>query len=119
MSSFRHTRQVRLAEVGDAGQARIAATTATVESPGLEGVVEARYLAGAGVAKIATAHPGIGAAARAVDAGIEIVPHARVKLGSGPPPPFALRDEAARDVAMGAWKALAHVRRALRRGTES
>lgn len=119
MSDARHTRQVRLAEVGDAGQARIAATTAHVEAEGLAGVVEARYLAGAGVVKIATPIDAVGDAARAVDARVEIVPPPRVHLGSGEPPAFAFRDPVARDVALGAWRALVHVRRALKRGNES
>jgi hypothetical protein len=119
MSDVRHTRQVRLAEVGDAGQARIGATTAHVEAEGLAGAVEARYLAGAGVVKIATTSDAIGDAARAEDARVEIVPAPRVHLGRGEPPPFAFRDPAARDVAMGAWRALVHVRRAIKRGDES
>jgi hypothetical protein len=119
MSDVRHTRQVRLAEVGDAGQARIAATTALVEAEGLAGVVEARYLAGAGVVKIATTSDAIGDAARAVDARVEIVASPRVRLGQGGPPSFAFRDPVARDVAMGAWRALVHVRRAIKRGNES
>jgi hypothetical protein len=117
MSDVRHTRQVRLAEVGDAGQARIGATTAHVEAEGLAGAVEARYLAGAGVVKIATTSDAIGDAARAVDARVD--PSPRVHLGRGEPPPFAFRDPAARDVAMGAWRALVHVRRAIKRGDES
>jgi cysteine synthase B len=88
MSDVRHTRQVRLAEVGDAGQARIGATTAHVEADGLAGAVEARYLAGAGVVKIATTSGAIGDAARAVDARVEIVPaardHARQRLVTRP-----------------------------------
>ena len=119
MSKPRHSRQARLAEIGEEGQARIAATTAVIEADGLAGAVEARYLAGAGVGKIATSDEAIADAALHVDASIEIVTEGRVRLGLGDPPAFELRDEAAFDVAIGAWRALAHVRRAvLRRGSD-
>jgi hypothetical protein len=117
MSRERHTRQVRLSDVGEEGQARLAATTAVIEDDGLPAAVEARYLAAAGVGRIATASEAIADAARAADGTIQIVNDARVRLGPGAPPAFGIRDEAALGVALGAWRALAHVRRAvLRRG---
>jgi hypothetical protein len=119
MSAYRYTRQVRLAEIGDEGQQRIAATTAIVDAQGLAGAVEARYLAAAGVGKIATLHDEIGDAARAMDARVQVMTGVRVRLGHGEPPAFGLRDAAARDVALGAWRALAHLRRAVKRGNES
>ena len=119
MSRPRHSRQVRLAEVGEEGQARLEATTAFVEGDALAGIVEARYLAGAGVGKLATEHEAVGDAARAVDATVQVV-EGRVRLGLGEPPAFGVRDPAALDVALGAWRALAHVRRAtLRRGNDA
>jgi hypothetical protein len=45
----RFTRQVRLAEVGEEGQARLEGALVRVEGDGLAGRVEARYLRGAGV----------------------------------------------------------------------
>ena len=117
MSKLRHSRQIRLSEVGEEGQARIAATTAVVDGEGLVGAVETRYLAGAGVGRIATTSAFIADAARAADASIQIMNEARVKLGHGSPPAFGIQDPAAQDVALGAWRALAHLRRAvLRRG---
>ncbi len=119
MSAYRYTRQVRLAEIGDAGQERIAATTAIVDADGLAGAIEARYLAAAGVGKIATLHGDVADAARAVNAGVQMITGVRVRLGHGDPPPFGVRDEAARDVALGAWRALAHLRRAIKRGHDA
>jgi len=48
-SDPRFTRQVRLAEVGEAGQARLIAAEARVHAGGAAGEVEARYLRGAGL----------------------------------------------------------------------
>jgi hypothetical protein len=114
MSKPRHTRQVRLAEIGDEGQARIVATTAVVDGEGLAGTIEARYLAGAGVGKIATGNQSIAEAARAVDSTVQIVPPSPNRLGLGAAPPFGVRDPTALEVATGAWRALAHIRRAVR-----
>ncbi|MGO8993941.1 MAG: hypothetical protein ACLQVI_11470 [Polyangiaceae bacterium] len=114
MSKPRHTRQVRLAEIGDEGQARIVATTAVVDGDGLAGTIEARYLAGAGVGKIATANQSIAEAARAVDSTVQIVSPSPSRLGLGAVPPFGVRDPTALEVATGAWRALAHIRRAVR-----
>jgi hypothetical protein len=116
MSRPRHARQVKLAEVGEEGQARLEATTAFVATDDLSGVVEARYLAGAGVGKISTAHEAIGEVARAVDSTIQIVEARPAPLGLGEPPAFGVRDPVALEVALGAWRALAHVRRATRKG---
>jgi hypothetical protein len=112
MSKPRHSRQVRLAEVGEEGQARIEATTAHVSADGLAGAIEVRYLAGAGVGKIATANEHLAEAARAIDPSVQIVAPPAVFLGLGEPPVFGARDPAALEVALGAWRALAHVRRA-------
>lgn len=112
MSAYRHTRQVRLAEVGEAGQSRLAAAEVEVSSAGFAGEVEARYLAGAGVGALRVGSEVHGAAARAMDAGV------RVELGAvtGPselPPGLASLEGAARDVAEGAYRALVSVRAAL------
>jgi hypothetical protein len=119
MSKSRHSRQVRLAEVGEEGQARLEATTAFVAADGLAGAVEVRYLAGAGVRKISTGDEAIAEAARAVDPTVQILEKKAAPLGYGAPPPLGIRDPVALDVALGAWRALAHVRRAvLRKATD-
>jgi hypothetical protein len=48
----RFTRQVRLAEVGEAGQAKLSRAAVRVPASGLAAAVEARYLTGAGVAVV-------------------------------------------------------------------
>jgi hypothetical protein len=111
VSKPRHSRQARLAEIGDEGQARIYASTARVDGEGLAGAIEVRYLAGAGVGKIATDNEVVGAAARAVDATVEIVRDAGIHLPLGEPPAFGVKDPVALEVAIGAWRALAHLRR--------
>ena len=116
MSRSRHSRQVRLADVGEEGQARLEATTAFVESGGLAGVVEGRYLAGAGVRRISTGDDAVAEAARAVDPTVEIVEPSPAPLGLGDPPSFGVRDPAASEVVLGAWRALGHLRRATLRG---
>jgi hypothetical protein len=97
MSDSRHARQVILPEIGEAGQARIEAGSAVVDA-GRSGEIEALYLAGAGVGRIVVAD-----AASASDA-----------RGAAP---FDVRDEAARDVALGAWRALATLRALVARKT--
>ncbi len=97
------------------GQARLEATTGFVTADGLAGAVEVRYLAGAGVRKISTGDEAIAAAARAVDSTVQIVEKKAAPLGSGAVPALGVRDPAALDVALGAWRALAHIRRAVLR----
>jgi hypothetical protein len=48
-AELRFTRQVRLAEVGEEGQSRLASAVVRVAGEGLASAVEARYLRGAGV----------------------------------------------------------------------
>jgi hypothetical protein len=80
-------RQVRLAEVGPEGQARLEAATAPVRHDGLAGLVEERYLRGAGVRT--TREPG------------------------SLPLPFDVTDPAAESVARGAYGALVSIRKIL------
>jgi len=88
---LRYTRQVRLAEVGEAGQARLASAHACVHGDGMAADVEARYLRGAGVSVThATTHPN------------EDMPGWLLALGPG-----------ARDVAAGAYAALSVMRAVL------
>jgi molybdopterin/thiamine biosynthesis adenylyltransferase len=86
----RYERQARLPEIGEEGCARIQRSEAEIGGAGLEGEVEERYLVGAGVL--------------------------RARRGSAARPsftPFDVRDESARAVASGAYRALATLRRAL------
>ena len=100
----RHTRHIRLAEVGESGQARLAAGEVHVRSRGLAGAIAARYLEGAGVAALCVADTyleGAGVAALCV-ADTE---SARVAPGVG-----GIADPAARAVAEGAHEALVAMR---------
>jgi hypothetical protein len=85
----RYTRQSRLVEVGDAGQARLAAATVVLRSRGDEArAIERRYLEGAGAGRVVVC---------AEDAGEHVLP-------------FEVRDPAAREIARGAHAALASLR---------
>ncbi len=102
----RHSRQTRLLEVGEAGQARLAGAGALVVADGLEGEVQARYLAGAGVGTLHVLRDGPARAAAEVDASVRVVRGEKLRAASPPPPELGIRDGAARDVAAGAWRAL-------------
>ncbi|MBX3230241.1 MAG: hypothetical protein KIT84_24585 [Labilithrix sp.] len=85
----RYGRQVRLADVGAAGQARIEATRTGLATHGFARAIEERYL-------------------RAAGAQVEDAPAAAAI------PDLGLRHDAARDVAAGAYAALLVLRRAVR-----
>lgn len=89
----RYTRQIRLADVGEAGQAKLCAAEVSLVTTGLARSIEERYVRGAGM---------------------------RVRTGArqegGPAPDLAalgLRHGPARDVAEGALSALVLFRAAL------
>lgn len=87
----RYTRQRRLAEVGDAGQARIAAARFSVaDAP--EAWSEREYLERAGAGSVTTVP------------GLEVAPFAHAA---------AFRYTAARRLGAGAWRALEGLRAAL------
>jgi hypothetical protein len=130
----RHSRQTRLAEVGDAGRARLAAGHAFIVADGLLGEVQARYLAGAGVGTLHVLHEGPARAAAQVDGDIVVNRDVDVDVDvkttmPSPPtmtstttettastttvPEFGMRDGAARDVAAGAWLALCAIKNLL------
>ena len=111
MAGIRHSRQTRLDEIGEAGQARIEAASAVVRGDGLASILTARYLAGAGVRTIACASDGAANAARSVDSTVHIA--IAFPSDDAEAPDFELRDESAREVARGAWRALDVVRRAI------
>jgi hypothetical protein len=102
----RHSRQIRLAGVGVAGQARLAAAHAVVTERGLAGWVMARYLAGAGVGALTVAEAEHGAGALAIDDGVVV--RREAPLGGEPAADAELDalDPAAREVARGARAAV-------------
>jgi hypothetical protein len=112
----RHTRQVRLREIGAAGQARLAAAEIHVPGGDLAAEIEARYLAGAGI-PIVVEDEAIAAAAREVDPTLRVDhrPSAAPRPGRSPVP-FEPRDPAARQLARGAHAALVAIRTILARG---
>lgn len=85
-----YTRQVRLPEVGEAGQARLAAATAPLGAAGFARTIEAKYLERAGLATVESGTP------------------ASVDVAS-----LGLQNEAAREVGEGALRALAVLRNVL------
>ncbi len=107
----RHERQMRLAEVGPAGQARLAASRIDVPLAGIPARVAALYLAGAGVGRVRLRDGESAECVHALDpgAGVEVEPSLPVR----PLEAFDLRDPAAREVAAGALCALEAVRVAL------
>jgi len=114
----RHSRQARLAEVGEEGQRRIAATTGVVLGHGVAARVEARYLAGAGVAHLVVEDAAAGSSAKDVDALVAI------RLSSeehgDQDPSWALDlTPGAREVALGAHRALRVLRAAILRQDRS
>ena len=112
-------RQRLVAEIGEAGQARLAAASARVGDPGLSGDIEARYLACAGFASMQLA------TATQVKVVREASSGQRVEIG-GPDPRRAGGalaqalsahlcggDEAVCALAVGAARALDRIRRAV------
>lgn len=111
MSGPRHARQLRVREVGLAGQARIEAGCVHIACSGLAGRIEARYLAGAGVRSLHVIDETQATAIRDVDGGIEVIVD-----GAARPEhtgPCVLRDRTANDVFRGAHAALVALRRLL------
>jgi hypothetical protein len=117
--SERHSRQIRLVEVGLEGQRKIASSAHVVRGKGLAARIEVRYLAGAGVKRIEVEDERLAAAAREVDGSVE------VRMSDPDRDPDADHDHdhdprwagalslPARDVAMGAYRALRALRHVL------
>ncbi len=109
-SARRYSRQTKLAAVGPAGQARVAASVVSA-GDGLAGWVAARYLAGAGVGELRVGSEAIARAARAMDGSVRVeVGGERVEEDER----FSGLDPAAREVAVGAHRAVIALMRALR-----
>ena len=108
----RYARQVKLAEVGEAGQRRIAESGCTVTGHGTAAIVEARYLVGAGFGRVIVEDEEVARSAKEVDASIDV----SVAGASGHRSEKAALEAfvglhpAARDVALGAYRALAAIR---------
>jgi hypothetical protein len=111
----RHGRQTKLAEVGQAGQARIAAAQVEVRAGGLAGEVAVRYLAGAGVGGMRVRTESLAALAHAIDPTIDVEVFSATESEAGEDfvDPNDLRDPAAYAVAQGAYLALSLLRRAI------
>jgi len=108
----RHSRQIRLVDIGLAGQARIARAVVDVPGHGLAAVVAAKYLAGAGVAALRVEDAAARDAARSADGRVRV--EALLARGAPmAPAPGPWHDEAARAVAGGALHALRALREAL------
>jgi hypothetical protein len=105
-------RQSRLADVGEAGQARIAASTADVVLDGIAATVCARYLAGCGVGTLRVRDAGLAAVAQCVAPEIKVVVVDDLPA-HGDESSWDLQDPVAREVARGAGDALRIVRAVL------
>jgi hypothetical protein len=114
----RFGRQSKLAEVGSAGQDKIARSDVDVRVDGLAGDVAVRYLAGAGFRRLRVRDASLIGAAQAIDP--EVVVRVDGQLGPtvGDAPrelleQLGVRDDAALQVARGAYAALRALRAAL------
>lgn len=113
MHPRRTTRQRRLVEVGEAGQARLAALAARVAGAGIAARVEALYLAGAGVGALVVEDDTVAEAARALNPEVDVRVEERVAAPAEVPSDIAALAPGARDVAEGALRALLTLRGAL------
>jgi hypothetical protein len=101
----RFTRQIRLAEVGEGGQAKLSAASVALRTEGFARGVEEAYLRGAGVGVA-----GKGSCYRGQDPGLGECDLGRWTSGADA---LGLRHAAAREVAEGAYAALLAMREAL------
>jgi hypothetical protein len=111
----RHARQALLVEVGEDGQRRVEAIAHVIAGDGLAARVEARYLAGAGVRRLEACAEAVVDEARAIDPSVECLAGEPADgRPAGEAPPWA-GDLAlpARDVAIGAYRALTVLRVAI------
>jgi hypothetical protein len=99
----RHGRQIRLPEIGEAGQERLYASEVVLQSAGDAREVEAAYLVRSGVRVVDDASAATALEARSASS----TAYADTFAALG------MRDRAARDVAEGALRALVAMRSAL------
>jgi hypothetical protein len=110
---MRHGRQMRLAEVGEVGQKRLAAAQITVAADGLAGEVAVRYLAGAGVGRLSVKTLALSSAAKSVDPAVHVSVDPSL-AGLVPSALYPWRRSGPSDVAAGAQLALQLLRSILR-----
>jgi hypothetical protein len=137
----RHTRQVRLPEVGTEGQERLGQAAVSLASRGLAGEVAVRYVVGAGVGRVTVVQEDLVAVAKRVDGRVQVQPvqgpRIQGKAGqshgiepaaehddgghssTGLPLPMGFEDEAPRAVAEGAYEALVCLRNILLPGEKA
>lgn len=108
----RYARQAKLAEVGAAGQGRIARTVVDVRLAGGAADVAVRYLAGAGVSVLRVRDEALAEKARAIAPAVvvEIDPTLPQQSDGDT---FDLRDPVCREVASGASAALRALKAAI------
>lgn len=142
----RHTRQVRLPEVGTEGQERLGQAAVSLASRGLAGEVAVRYVVGAGVGRVSVVQEDLVAVAKRVDGRVQVHrvqgpriqgPRIQGQAGQGHgieraaedddgghsstglPLPMGFEDEAPRAVAEGAYEALVCLRNILLPGEKA
>jgi molybdopterin/thiamine biosynthesis adenylyltransferase len=102
----RHGRQIRLPEIGEAGQERLAASEVVLSAAGDAREIEAAYLARAGVRVVDDANAEAKAKTKAdADGTAKLRAEALASLG--------IRDSVARETADGALRALLAMRKIL------
>jgi hypothetical protein len=106
LDPVRHGRQIRLAEIGEAGQERLLAAEVVLGAAGDAREIEAAYVARAGMRVVDDAREDAKAKARAEADGTEAIRKAALAA-------LGLRDSKALDVADGALRALLAMRKAL------
>lgn len=109
----RYARQMRLAEVGRPGQARIEAARIDVPLSGFAAEVAVRYLAGAGVKFVRVRDAAVAETARSIHSGVDVEIDPRLEA-TAETTTFGLTDPITRQVAFGAHAALRGLRTALR-----
>lgn len=111
----RHARQARLVGVGRDGQARVRRAQVDLALDGLAADVAARYLAGAGVARVRVRSEAAAEAARAIDRAVVVLVDPSLGVDEpGETAAWGIRDPAAQQLARGAIAALRSLRHALR-----
>jgi hypothetical protein len=102
----RYGRQIRLPEIGEAGQARLLASEVVIAGVGDARTVEAAYVARAGMRVVDDANAEAKARAKAVTDGSDKIHTATLAA-------LGLEDSAAREVGDGALRALLAMRKVL------
>jgi hypothetical protein len=111
----RFDRQVRLAEIGAAGQARISGALISVGLDDLATDIAVRYLAGAGVRGVRVRDVALAEGARAIAPGIRVEVDPALPVDAEALA-FDIRDPTCRDICRGAHAALRALRAALEEG---